>query len=206
MMYEKNSWVWVQASNNRLLAFVYAVREHTVTVRFYDEEGKRLKGCLEVITKRFLSPTDFDWEQLSKLPCGKRPLSLNRSKMIVAVNLIFKDNERRQERRVYYCRRCKDFHTTAQFKLPVEFLKKLVANPYRNDEPENYYRIFYRKRIWHWWYYNLDVKISYRLFERIIAEYDPDPASAILRIKADPVAFMHFITRFMYNRRHKTGS
>lgn len=203
MSYQVNTWVWVLLSANRKLAFILAVREHTVVVRYYDVIGHKLYTNREVFSKRMVLPANFEWEQLQKLPCGKRPLALNRAKMIVATNMIFKDNAKRLERRVYYCRRCRAFHTTAQFKLPIAFIKTLAENPYQQDSYENYLKISHRKRVWDWWHHTLGVRIPFGLFERIIADYGPTPEKAIIRIKLDPLAFMHFMMLFLYNERSK---
>ncbi|MBL1411000.1 hypothetical protein [Sphingobacterium faecale] len=203
MDYEVNTWVWVWPSAKRKLAFVLAVREHTVMVRYYDVIGHRLSASREVWSKRVVVPAHLEWEQLEKLPCGKRPLALNRAKMIVATNMIFTDNEKRLERRVYYCRRCRAFHTTAQFKLPVAFLKTLALNPYQADGVECYKKIGHRKRVWYWWHHTLGVKIPFGLFERIIAEYAPTPETAILQTQLDPLAFMHYMMLYLYKARLK---
>ncbi|MDR2284861.1 MAG: hypothetical protein LBE37_16725 [Sphingobacterium sp.] len=203
MSYQVNTWVWVLLSANRKLALILAVREHTVVVRHYEVIGHRLSSNREVFSKRVVVPANLEWEQLEKLPCGKRPLALNRAKMIVATNMIFTDNARRLERRVYYCRRCRAFHTTAQFRLPIAFIKTLAKNPYESEGYENYLKISHRKRVWHWWYHTLGVRIPFGLFERIIADYGPAPDKAIIRIKLDPLAFMHFMMLFLYNDRSK---
>ena len=206
MSYEVNTWVWVWPSANRKLAFVLAVREYTVVVRHYDVVEHKLSGNREVFSKRMVLPANFEWEQLQKLPCGKRPLSLNRAKMIVATNMIFTDNGKRLERRVYYCRRCRAFHTTAQFKLPVAFIKTLAENPYQSDGYDNYLKINHRKRVWYWWHHTLGVKVPFGLFERIIADYGPTPERAMIRMMMDPLPFMHFMMLFLYKERSKHRS
>ncbi|WP_164126430.1 hypothetical protein [Sphingobacterium luzhongxinii] len=206
MRFEVNTWVWVALSNNRKLAFVLAVRKHTVMVRYYDVIGHKLSANREVFTKRVVLPANLEREQLEKLPCGKRPLALNRAKMIVATNMIFKDIEQRLERRVYNCHRCRAFHTTAQFRLPIAFMKTLAENPYQSDGYENYLKISHRKRVWYWWHHTLGVKVPFALFERIVAEYGPTPEKAIVRIKLDPLAFMHFMMLFLYKERLKRSA
>jgi|SRR5690606_40919259 len=145
---------------------------------------------------RSLSP-----KEIRQLPCGKRPLGLGRAKQIVTLNLMFTDNPKRKERRVYYCQRCEAFHTTAQVKIPYYILKNLTTDPYVPQMKENYAEGPARKKVWRWLRRDIGVLVSYRLFDYSLLEYGSSKDDAVEKILVSPVRYMKFLFLFLYQRR-----
>lgn len=201
MSIKQKDWVWMMLPREPQLALVLAVREHTVVLRLL-AGYRRLHAAREVVAKRMVCKAELSEEEIQQLPCGKRPLLLGRAQQIVAVNRIFPDNDQRKERRVYYCRRCEAFHTTAHFKIPVQILKNLVANPYTPQSPEDYSRGQDRKKVWRWLRTDIGVVVSLRLFDYSLPGYGNDSKrDAVVKILIDPLDYLHYLFLFLYNRR-----
>src|SRR5690606_18629636 len=118
MVLQKNDWAWIRIRNNRRLGLVLAVREHVAVVRPLFKSRKQLQPYRETIALRLLEKADLSREEIAMLPCGKRILSVNKAFEIVAANRIFTDDPKRKERRVYYCSRCRGFHTSSKVPVP----------------------------------------------------------------------------------------
>src|SRR5690606_7566031 len=201
MLLERNDWVWILFPREPKLGLVLAVREHTVLLRMLSG-NRRLFPIREVVSKRMISKAELSEDEIQKLPCGKRPLLLGRAKQIVAVNRTFSDNPNRNERRVYYCRRCEAFHTTAQFKIPVELLKKLAAFPYTPEIPEDYADGRARKNVWRWLRSTIGITVSYRLFDLSLLDYGGNSKrNAVIQLLLDPLNYLHHLFLFLYIRR-----
>ncbi|SFS49295.1 hypothetical protein [Sphingobacterium wenxiniae] len=201
ILLERNDWVWVSYPKEPKLGLVLAVREHTVVLRML-VGSRQLQASREVVSKRLLSKAELSEEEIQQLPCGKRPLVLGRAKQIVAVNRIFTDNPNRKERRVYYCRRCEAFHTTAQFKIPVELLMKLRSFPYIPDEREDYAKGRARKKVWRWLKDIIGIRVPYRIFDYSLLGYgDGNRKNAVVKILLDPLDYLHYLFLFLYMRR-----
>lgn len=199
MTLERDDWVWIMFSEPKL-GLVLAVREHTVMLRIL-AGTRRLHAVPDVVSKRMIQKAELGKEEIWKLPCGKRPLLLGRAKQIVAANRMFDDDPERKERRVYYCQRCEAFHTTAQFKIPVEILKKLAADPYIPQTAEDYAEGRERKKVWRWLRTNIGIGVSYRLFDYSLLHYGSSKSDAIGKILIDPLRYLHYLFLFLYQRR-----
>ncbi|TJZ63015.1 hypothetical protein FAZ15_01580 [Sphingobacterium olei] len=199
----KNDWVWVGLTKKGYLAMVVVVREHSVLVQVLNKGTNRFSPYRETVSRRVIKKVELTKEERDALPCGKRPLSLGKAKMIVATNHIFKDDPARHERRVYYCRRCRAFHTTGQFKLPMEFLKRLAENPYTPEEMAEYWRKACRKKVWRWWHTVLGIRVSFGRFEGSLKNYGDNRADAIKKMLVDPLNYLHHLYQYLYDNRKR---
>lgn len=199
----KNDWVWVGLTKKRYLAMVIVVSEHTVLVQVLNKDANRFHPYKETVSRRIIEKAELSKEERDALPCGKRPLSLGKAKMIVATNFIFTDDPARKERRVYYCRRCQAFHTTTQFKLPVELLRLLDDCPYVPQADEDYRRIRCRKEVWKWLHDVIGIRISFGKFERSIKSYADEPADAIAKLLIMPLNYLHHLYQYLYDNRKR---
>lgn len=193
----KHDLVWIDVHNNKRLGRVLEVRKHVAIVRPYHASKKRLHGYAETISQRMLSKAELPPEQLATLPCGKRILSLNKAFEIVAVNRIFTDNEARRERRVYYCTRCRGFHTTSKAKIPRALLDRLRSDPFVPPS-EEIKDGQYRRLVFRWLRDRIGVPMGYRLFLASLGRYAPTYTEALDKLLANTKAYLHFVYLHVY--------
>lgn len=203
--------VWIDLRNTKRLGMVLEVRKHVAIVRPYHPSKKRLHAYAETISRRMLVKAELPPEQLAALPCGKRVLSLNKAFEIVAVNRIFTDNAVRRERRVYYCTRCRGFHTTSQAKIPGVLLQRLRSDPFAQP-PDDVHDGRYRRLVFLWLRDRIGVPMGYGMFLASLERYAPTDMEAIEKLLANTKAYLYFVYRHLYlsgrrgRRKPRTGS
>lgn len=193
----KHDLVWIEVNNNKRLGRVLEVRKHVAVVRLYHASKKHLHGYPETISKRMLSKAELSPEQLATLPCGKRILSLNKAFEIVAVNRIFTDNDARRERRVYYCTRCRGFHTTSKAKIPWVLLHRLRSDPF-TQPADAVHDGRHRRLVFLWLRDRIGVPMGYGMFMASLERFAPTHTDAIDRLLANTPAYLHFVYLHVY--------
>jgi len=197
MALQKNDWVWIRIRNDRRLGLVLAVRKHVAVVRPLFKSRRQLQPYHETITMRLLEKADLPREEICALPCGKRILSINKAFEIVAANRIFTDNPERQERRVYYCTRCRGFHTSSKSKVPWILFARLRSDPFEPQLPihtDNHLK----HQVLVWLRDHIGVPLSNNLFDRSLLQYAPTYKEALDKLLIDPAAYLHFVYLHVY--------
>jgi len=202
MVLQKNDWAWIRIRNNRRLGLVLAVREHVAVVRPLFKSRKQLQPYRETIALRLLEKANLSREEIAMLPCGKRILSVNKAFEIVAANRIFTDDPKRKERRVYYCARCRGFHTSSKVPVPWILFARLRSDPFEPELPiptDNHLK----HQVLVWLRDHIGVPISHALFDRSLLHYAPTYKEALDKLLIDPVAFIHFVYLHVYLKDRK---
>lgn len=199
-----NTLVWVRINTSKRLALVVSGRAHAVVVRMYLKDGNKFSFYPETVALRLVQRAELSNEEIQQIACGKHILTKNKALQLVAVNFVFTDVEKRKERRVYYCTRCRAFHTTSMRWLPKAIRDKLRLHPF----PAYLERTGKSNRdsetIHHWLRDDIGLKIGQKMFVKTLYEFEPDYYRAMHILLSTPAKYVEFVLYefFHYKNAH----
>lgn len=188
-----NKLVWIGLPKARQLAIVVSIRKNVADVRLYSKVYNNFRTQKETVTLSMLTWAELSKEEFAKIACGKRVLNKNRALQVVAVNLSFKDNENRKERRVYYCTRCEGFHTSSKRWLPKTIRDLLIEKPF-NLYFKRSGKQYINSTLFHKWLRDeIGIKIGRNAFLKTLQEFEPDIPKALEILQNTPARYIEFV-------------
>jgi len=178
---------------NQYALMVGETRSNAVDIRLYSPEHNRFSLFVESISSKYVKDVLLPKEEYVKIACGKRVLSVNSAKALLAGNKLFLD-EKRLECRIYFCERCKAFHTTSQrIHLPQNIKNSLhKALPINPDDFMIKGKIISEAAVFRWIRDTIGLQIGRKVFYHHIVEYGGSVKAGLERIIEDPEAFLCF--------------
>lgn len=197
-----NTLVWVQLNKSKQLALVVSGRLHAVVVRMYLKNDNRFSLQKETVTLRVVQRAELSSEEMWQTACGKHILSKNKALQLVAVNFVFTDVERRKERRVYYCTRCRGFHTTSMRWLPKAIRDKLRLHPFPAYLERTGKSINGSETLHQWLREDIGLKIGHRIFVKTLHDFEPDYQRAMQILLRTPGKYIEYVLYEFFHYRN----
>lgn len=179
----------INGSKELKIARVLKVNEHTLLIKPYDSKNHRFQTQSETIAIHMVEPAPEIEE--AKMPCGKAVLNKNTALCLLATNEQFKDIKRR-EKRVYYCVRCKGYHTTSQPWMPISIKYKIGQHPLMSEDVMIKGDIICERTVFKWLRDTLGLRISHNWFVRSLKDYKGTMREALESILASPESYIEF--------------
>ena len=205
MSIKANDLVWIGKKPHRKLAIVVGRRQHAALVRLYNSQQNTFSNYLETVALSTITKANLLPEQYNTIACGKKILSKTTAFRLVAVNYVFTDIPFRRERRVYYCTRCRGYHTTSQRWMPPEILARLKKNPFPQYIIKKNIKVIHNYRDMHRWLRDdIGLRIDQRTFIKTLRQFEPDPSTAVKKLLDTPADYLEFMFYEIFRFRDRT--